>query len=810
MRAPTLPASTPHPPDEKKSRLVESNNSKPTHSNGFKAPTTSPRKPVAQPKNLGERSQPDYVATAIEGLSLVKDADTASGGLQSAGSGESLEDDQSHLSTSSMKQQSFDTKSMASVTTFAMDEKESIRPDDSASVRAVEDDETSSVPQKEDTSALNARQSLRPSTSGVTIATRRYHTLTLTNPPQFGDLPVPIVQAEQPEPAPSSESSSEQQADPHERAPSLPLAPDEKLLDALASAKDRLPLLQLEEKFLALIANPSTQFFDLPPQNSFARLLAHKLADYYSLAHHINEDGTSIRVFRTPNPTLPTPLHVLARSIPAGPLQPPSAATFKIMRRAGLGPQHGSAGASTPASSSGPSKATSEAGLETTSEEGIMSPIEGTPNKDKSKPTREEREAQYKAARERIFGDFQESVTSESASTGENSASMSRSSSSSGKRKARKQKTPKDDSFEARSAYVPSYAPMHMANMQSQYQTHYSDQGYQGAYQNPTNGYGGNINYGTTPTQAYPGFDQTMSYNNAPMGYGPANTQPFSAADSWSSMQTPPNSGYYNYSASPNNYQQSMPPMLNQMNSQYLPQSHPGMQQPQNWMNNQYQASYPQPQGQGNPNVNGWSGYQPNQGMNNPVPYGYGQMPSQNFGSNPNQPYNAQYANQSTYSRSLFNPQTRSFVPSNTTSRNGGRNVRKKPSPASSQAQSRNNSVVAASRSYSSENSGTPPPPSTRGFERGITVNASSPQQRVPFKEDSLQQKYGAPAHLPKKPPPSQVLSSYDVENLSNTAIAVSSVTPNSQTAAIPSGARGTATNGASGPAMEQANAPSG
>jgi hypothetical protein len=257
MRAPALPASTPNHADEKKPRPAEINNSKPVQSNVFKAPPTSPRKPDLQSKNLGERSQPEYVTTAIEGLSLVKDANAASDCLQSAGSGESLEDDQSHLSTSSMKQQSFDTKSMASVNTFAMDEKESIRPDDSASVRAVEDDETSSAPHKDDASAVNARHALRPSTSGVTIATRRYHTLTLTNPPRFGDLPVPLTQAEQPEPAPPSEGSSEQQSDPHERAPSLPLAPDEKLLDALASPKDRLSLLQLEEKFLALIATPS-------------------------------------------------------------------------------------------------------------------------------------------------------------------------------------------------------------------------------------------------------------------------------------------------------------------------------------------------------------------------------------------------------------------------------------------------------------------------------------------------------------------------------------------------------------------------
>ncbi|OQV05876.1 SUZ domain-containing protein isoform 2 [Cladophialophora immunda] len=662
---------------------------------------------------------------------------------------------------------------MASVTTFAMDEKESIRPDDSASVRAAEDEETSNAPHREDLSASNARGTSRPNNSGVTIAARRYHTLTLTNPPRFGDLPLPIIQAETTNCQPHSEGSIEQPREMHERASSLPLAPDEKLLDALATPKDRLPLLQLEEKFLAFITMPGTDFLDLPPQNSFARLLAHKLADYYSLAHHINEDGTSIRIFRTPDVSMPTPLHVLAQSIPAGPSQPPSAAGFKIMRRVGLGPRQGSAGASTPASSSAPSKATSEAGLETNSEEGIMSPVEGTPNKDKSKLTREEREAQYKAARDRIFGDFQESVTSESASTGENSASMSRSSSSSGKRKARKHKTPKDDSFEARSAFIPSYAPMHTSQMHPQYQPHYSEQAYHGQYQAPNGGFGGNINYSSTPTQAYPNFESSMSYNSAPMGYGNNSSQTFSPAESWSSMQTPSSNGYFNYSASPTTYQQSISPMIPQMNNQFMPTSHPGMQQPQNWMNNQFQAAYPQPQGPPGSNMNGWSGYQANATVNNATNYGYGQLHAQNYGGNGNQPYNAQYPNPSGYSRSLFNPQTRSFVPSNSTSRNGGRSGhnnsnnsgRKKPSSSSS-SQTRANSIP-PTKSFSSDASGTPPP--ARAFEKGLASNVSSPKP-PPVKEDSLQQKYGAPAHLPKKPPPSQVTSLYDVENINNSS----------------------------------------
>ena len=260
MRAPALPASSPNHSDEKNPRFVETNNSnisKPAQSNGFKAPVTSPGIPLAsQPHNAEERSQPEYVTAAIEGLSLVKDATVPSVGLQGAGSGDSVEDDQSHLSNSSTKQQSFDTKSMASVTTFAMDEKESIRPDDSASVRAAEDDEVSNAPHREELSISNVRTAPRPHSSGVTIAARRYHTLTLTNPPRFGDLPVPIIQAESNDGQPPSEASSEQPRELHERVPSLPVAPDEKLLDALASPKDRLPLLQLEERFLAFIVNP--------------------------------------------------------------------------------------------------------------------------------------------------------------------------------------------------------------------------------------------------------------------------------------------------------------------------------------------------------------------------------------------------------------------------------------------------------------------------------------------------------------------------------------------------------------------------
>ncbi|KAI1614076.1 hypothetical protein EDD36DRAFT_215971 [Exophiala viscosa] len=754
MRAPTKPLASSNAVDDKKLRSNDGNNVRKSEAPGtYISPTSPHRAGEPQLANVEGRTQSDYVTNAIQNLSLVNSTNVAPVGPQSAESGESLGDDQSHLSNSSTKQQSFDTKSMASVTTFAMDEKESIRPDDSASVRAADDDETSNAPGRElnfirdNDSLAVSRPYIKPPTSGVTIAARRYHTLTMTNPPRFGDLPaVPMVQEEH-EQSIQTESAVSQQTEAHERAPFLPVAPDEKLLDALANPKDRLPLLQLEEIFLGFIAKSESEFLDLPPQNGYARLLAHKLADYYSLAHHINEDGTSIRVFRPSSASLPTPLHILAQSIPAGPSQPPSAMAVKIMRRAGLGRRQGSAGVSTQLSSSNPSKATSETGLESTSEEGILYAIEGTPNKDKSKLTREEREAQYKAARERIFGDFQESVTSENASNGDNSASMSRSSSSSGKRKTRKHKTPKDDSFEARSAFIPSYAPMAIPTPQHQSQPQYQDQMYQAPYQGPNHGYGAGMNYGSTPTQAYPNFEPSNPYNNN-MGYGPNNNQPYSPADFWSSVQTPSTNGYPNYSASPPNYQQNVPSMMAQMNNQYMQQPHSGMQQSQPWMNNQFQAPYHQPSGPGGPHMNAWSGYQPNSGIANGASFGYGQLGGQGYNSNT--PYNAPHLGPGDPSRSLFNPQTRSFVPSNATSRNGGRNGRKKPSPSSSQNRANNNGP----RSFGTD------APSMAGL-------SASGANFVP-REDSLQQKYGAPAHLPKKPPPSQHPSTYEVETLSN------------------------------------------
>jgi hypothetical protein len=670
---------------------------------------------------------------AIQGLTLLGRGSRVVNGTNGPETGDSLEDDQSQFSNSSTKQHSFDTKSVASMTTFAMDEKESIRPDDSASVRAVDDEDGNSVSGRnsqfisEPDVVMPALRSIdRSAGAAVHIASRRFQTL--THPPRFGDLEVsPELEAR----ASNGTRTTPQDSapdDPDGKVSVLPLSPDERLLDALASPKERLSILQLEARLLAFIKQPDIQYIDLPPQNSYARLLAHKLADYYGLQHRINEDGMTIRIFRAEPQHLPTPLGTLAGSMLAGSTQPSQGpAAVKIMRRAGLSSRQVSNTASTAPSSSAPSKATSEAGQ---SEEGLTSPTESTPGRDKSKMTREEREAQYKAARERIFGDFQELSIGENASTGENSASMSRSSSSSGKKKSRRQKTPKDDSFEARSAFVPSYAAL--PGMQGQGGYHpaqYLDQRMHTAYDHPQLYYG-QMHFGTTPTQAHPGFDSSMAAGAT--GY---TTEP----SDWATMQQVSHYGFPPAPARSGHVQ------INPLSSPINPYGQfPNSQVPQQSWQPPFSPGYQSPMNMPAPAGN-WMA---------PQGYGFGQqMASQQY--QPSQPGTSSGPNQasSTGNRSLFNPQTRSFIPSNGSSRTGSRNSTRKKTAAqpSGPAQGRNQN---GDRSpHAVQPTSLPVMPRAQEVTTDVNGNGS---------EESLQKKYGAPANLPKKPPPSQVVPRFE------------------------------------------------
>jgi hypothetical protein len=129
-------------------------------------------------------------------------------------------------------------------------------------------------------------------------------------------------------------------------------------------------------------------------------MLTHKLADYYHMTHQVDSVAGAVRIFRTPFCRLPPSLTSISNPPTSGNTPPPTMPAMKIMRRGG----DGDTGPS-------PSKATSETGSD---------------GKDKSlsakekfvqlftlvvfslltrlRLSREEREAAYNKARERIFG----------------------------------------------------------------------------------------------------------------------------------------------------------------------------------------------------------------------------------------------------------------------------------------------------------------------------------------------------------------------------------------------------------------------
>lgn len=72
---------------------------------------------------------------------------------------------------------------------------------------------------------------------------------------------------------------------------------------------------------------------DSPPCNSFCRMLAHKLADYYHLTHTLDGTVTFVRIFRTPFCRLPNALATYSASATNEHDQPPNIPTMKIMRR---------------------------------------------------------------------------------------------------------------------------------------------------------------------------------------------------------------------------------------------------------------------------------------------------------------------------------------------------------------------------------------------------------------------------------------------------------------------------------------------
>lgn len=180
-----------------------------------------------------------------------------------ASAGLRLDDDQTQISSSSTKPASLDGKSATSGTTFALDEKESLRPDDSASVKAAEEEDSCSGP------TSGAPSSRVGSEAGSRAFRDQFYEISermgpgLHRPYTNNRRDIPGIEEEAPQlklaplvsalPAPISLPRTE--AVPISSAPFGfdYQEPDEKLFEALESPKDRMFLLRLEQEVIAFV-----------------------------------------------------------------------------------------------------------------------------------------------------------------------------------------------------------------------------------------------------------------------------------------------------------------------------------------------------------------------------------------------------------------------------------------------------------------------------------------------------------------------------------------------------------------------------
>ncbi|KAJ5562206.1 hypothetical protein N7535_003338 [Penicillium sp. DV-2018c] len=707
-------------------------------------------------------------------LTLKKDSD-GSGSFTNGQGDESLkrensfEDDGTHLSTSSTKMTSFDSKSLASVTTFAMDEKDSVRPDDSASVQAIDEDESLSG------HASGNANSTTGSEAGSRMFRDRYRDDIPKGP--GGILPVPsLFNGDQPAngkiPADSVAnnfvvSASADGIEDGQTLHGFPLGPDEKLLEAMKSPKDRLLILQLEEKIRYFIKDSEEQSLELPPSNAFGRLLGHKLGDYYHLTHFVDHNVASVRLHRTPFCRLPPPLSDVHAACSTTP--PPAVPAMKIMRRNDGGQFEESIGGS-----SNPSKANSEAGDSGT--DGRHGSSSGnTPAKDRMALTREEREAKYHEVRERIFRDFTDSAKSDPA-VGD-STNVSRSSSTTGRKKNQRQRTPHDDSFEVRSQFNAYYPGMQ-----------YGSNG-PASYNAPVNesSYPNQVPYLVgpgvpPPSGGYMPSGQNGSFHAGPMNMNMAGVSPYpvtmspqmASSGSWQGGNMPQQPSYSGYAAM--NQQAVMnQPASNQsspaMNSYALPNGMPYQQPNAHWNSSPFSANFQQsPQQRNGPSVQ-WPGYAqqpmapnlpPNMGpgpgsmasnmSSNMGAYPYAQFPGQHM-NGAFQNHTGSYATmQTNYTRSHFNPQTRSFIP-------GGAPLGRHSNKGQHTMQSYGNMQPGVQPQWNGHADTT----SSRPMDSNPTALPNRAQMGP---RDSIA-KWGTPSHLPAKPPPSEVPSDFDLKTRS-------------------------------------------
>ncbi|SPO06713.1 uncharacterized protein DNG_09407 [Cephalotrichum gorgonifer] len=506
------------------------------------------------------------------------------------------------------KPPSLDGKSITSGTTFALDEKESLRPDDSASVKAAA---------AEDDDAFSIRDSLLASSRmGSDVAARRMLSEDSSDrrAPPYPAVAQAMTAEQDPagaQPAASASISTDALNATYRKAP------DDKLLEAMQSHKDRLFLLRLEKDVVSFIQDSKEPYMDLPPCNSFCRMLTHKLADYYHMTHSYEPSIGAVRIFRTPFCRVAPSLQSIVESTSAVNTPPPVVIPRKIMRREGSGDKT--------TSSPAPSKPVSEDGSE--KDKAALA---------KEQMTREEREEAYNKARERIFGSSDKN--GDSSQGNDNGVSRTSSVSTRDKsnvgRKGKNERRRRDSgTFESRTQYAVFYPPPQQSPWPGQPQ-------YVPIATPQFNGQAPGQVQQPYPAQAAPVYGPPgPNYPTMVPGAGYPAT--------YAVMQQYP----------PQPTQQRYPPAPGSSMGMYAPVP-PGPIPQGSWQTPAFSpppAPYPPhvapPTTASNP---GQTGLGPLG-----IPYQYGQLP---VNVNPNDP-KSQHPIPGSYNRHAFNPMTQSFVP---------------------------------------------------------------------------------------------------------------------------------------------------
>lgn len=470
----------------------------------------------------------------------------------------------------------------------------------------------------------------------------------------------------------------------------------------------------------------------------------------------------------------PTPLAAIPRlpaSVDAAPFQP----AVKIMRRAGMGKDIlNESGADTTESSINPSKAGSEAGEDSQRGTGFVSPSDSVTAKDKATMTREEREAKYKETRERIFKGFEDIDNVDSVGANEVTNQVSRASSVNEKKKAKKRNN--DDGFEARSKFNAYYPTVHYAGAtydqtpsSATYYNPYNPQANMSISQPGTLGV-------TVPSQAYqPGYPPMANSPTFPMAM-----QQISAMNSTyynGLTQNPPAFPIYNQPTHAQYYQpvqpqmgmgQQPPPMSSSTlsNNGQLSRSQSQMSD-QQWQQNSYPHPYSRPRDQQQyypPPVHD----QASAASIHPVPYQYGQLPYQ-AATLPGG--RTQHPLPGSYSRQAFNPQTRAFVPNAGVASQGpsfGGMGYDSTTRGPGVPLANGNDMVPYVTSYSQL-----PSTSLSGtLNQNLDLKGYGSRNKSSAQANGAQSpilsslsKYGAPAHLPPKPPPPETPSLPDAQH---------------------------------------------